>query len=143
MISNVCTTSLIEVIFLMLNNCTSFELNFKINFFNFLNSFFFINFELAVIFVRTVNLTLIKIKAWMNSNHWSFWLVYVNHFLFSLSFENLTLECSVFIFIKKCHHILCFFFLNHCFLYSTLLQSFLLFFIIWRKSLAVQSVSSY
>ena len=141
MISDVCTMSLIKIIFSMSDNCTLFKLNSEINFFNFLNLFFFINFELTVIFAETVNLTLVKIKVWMNSNCWNFWSVYINHSLSSLSFENLMLECSVFIFIKRCHHIFCFFFLNYCFLYSTLLWSFSLFFIIWRKSLAVQSVS--
>ena len=140
-VSDVCTMSSIEVIFSVSDNCTLFESDSEINFFNFLNLFFFINSESTVIFVKTVNLALVKIEAWMNLNYWSFWLVYVNHSLSSSDFENLTLECSVFIFIKRCYHILCFFFLNHCFSYSTSLQSFSLFFIVWRKSLAVQSVS--
>ena len=140
-VSDVCTMSLIEVVFSVSDNCTSFESDSEIDFFNFLNLFFFINFESIVIFTETVNLALVKIEAQMNLNYWSFWSVYVNHFLSSSSFENLTLEYSVFIFIKRHHHILCFFFLNYCFSYSTSLQSFSFFFIVWRKNLAIQSVS--
>ena len=62
MISDVSIISLIKVIFSVLNNCTLFKLSFEINFFNFLNLFFFIDFELTVIFAKTVNLILIKIK---------------------------------------------------------------------------------
>ena len=98
-VSDVCITSLIKVIFSMLDNCTLFKSNSEINFFNFLNSFFFINFELTMIFAETVNLTLIKIKVQMNSNHWSFWSVYINHSLFSSNFKNLILKYSVFIFV--------------------------------------------
>ena len=132
MILDVCKTSLTKIVSFtsVTDNFSSAESDSEINFFNFLNSCFFVNFESTVIFMKTVNLTLIEIKALMISNHLSFSFIYVICSLSLLNFKNFISECSLLIFIKRCHYISCFFILAHCFSYRRLLQSVSLFFII-------------
>ena len=117
MILNVCKVSLAEIVFFISNNYTLTKLNFEINFFNFLNLCFFVNFKLIMIFAETVNLILIEIEALMILNCLNFSFIYVIHFLSSLSFKNFVLKCSLLIFIKKHYHISCFFVFVHYFLY--------------------------
>ena len=130
MILDVCKASSIKVMFFISNNCTSAESNSKINFFNFLNLCFFIDFELTVIFMKTINLTLIETETLIILNYLSFSSIYIIHSLSSLSFENFVSKCLLLIFIKKHHYISYFFVFAHCFLYRRLLQSVSLFFII-------------
>ena len=130
MILNIYKVSSAEIMSFTLNNYTLTELSFKIDFFNFLNLCFFVDFRLTIISAKTVNLTLIKIEALMILNHLSFSFIYIIHFLSSSSFKNFILKCSLLIFIKRHHHIFCFFIFTHCFSYRRLLWFVSLFFIV-------------